>query len=172
MKWKIGSSFYRGHHLSLHSSYHHLLEPAASAAATRPLLLAAGLYGASSLAIPPPIPPPCPPIPGIASLTGGYDHENRRSASNGGGGPLDLSHLTSASAHQPPTSEAGGGNGGGGGGKIPRPTSMHSILGLQKSAGNKLLFTLRTFKKLLYLSYLSPLFCQKFTELVLISVLM
>jgi hypothetical protein len=111
-------------------------------------LLAAGLYGASSLAIPPPIPPPCPPIPGIAALTGGYDHENRRSASNGGGGPLDLSHLTSASAHQPPTSEAGGGNGGGsGGGKIPRPPSMHSILGLQKS-GNKLLFTLRTFRKL------------------------
>ena len=39
-------------------------------------------------------------------------------------------------------SGGGGGNGGGGGGgKIPRPTSMHSILGLQKSAGNKFLFT-------------------------------
>ena len=64
---------------------------------------------------------------------------------------MDLSHLTSASAHQPPTSEADGGGNGGGGGKIPRATSMHSILGLQKSAGNKLLFTLRTLKETIYI---------------------
>ena len=109
-----------------------MLDPA-SAAATRPLLLAAGLYGASSLALPPPIPPP-PPIPGISSLTSGNEHE-RRSASNGG--PLDLSHLT-ASAQPQTVSEviANASGNGGGGGKMPRASSMHSLLGLQKSAGN------------------------------------
>ena len=130
---KLGS-FYRPPPFT---SYHHLLADPASAAATRPLLLAAGLYGASSLAIPPPIPPP-PPIPGIASIASGNEHE-RRSASTGG--PLDLSHLT-ASAQSQSMSEAmrehvSGNSAGGAGGKLPRATSMHSLLGLQKSSGNK-----------------------------------
>ena len=113
-----------------------MLDPA-SAAATRPLLLAAGLYGASSLALPPPIPPP-PPIPGISTLTSGNEHE-RRSASNGG--PLDLSHLTSSA--QPQTvSEVIANASGNGGGKMARTSSMHSLLGLQKSAGNNFVHSL------------------------------
>ncbi len=61
----------------------------------RPLLLAAGLYGASSLALPPLPPPP--------SLAPGSLSSDRNRAVTSVSGPLDLSHLaavTSASGQQ------------------------------------------------------------------------
>ena len=115
--WFINVDFFRPPPLT---SYHHLLDPA-----SRPLLLA-GLYGASSLGLPPPIPPPPTAI-----------SEERRSS----GGPLDLSNLNATSSS---ISSENGGNGGNSasnvasvaGGKINTATSMHSFLGLHKSAGN------------------------------------
>jgi hypothetical protein len=64
----------------------------------RPLLLAAGLYGASSLALPP-LPPPPSLAPGSLSSSVG----DRNRAVTSVSGPLDLSHLaavTSASGQQ------------------------------------------------------------------------
>ena len=120
-------SFYRPPPLT---SYHHLLaDPASASAATRPLLLAAGLYGATSLSLPaPPIPPP-PPIPGIASS------EDRRGTSSGG--PLDLSHLASSASHHSLNAAANGVDlGANGGGKLGTAASVHSLLQLHKSAGD------------------------------------
>ena len=126
-------SFYRPPPLT---SYHHLLDPA-SAAATRPLLLAAGLYGANSLALPPPIPPP-PHVPASILPT---SNEDRRAPSCGTatGGPLDLSHLASNHHHVPGLDNCNGAVGGGSGamGKLPSAASVHSFLQLHKSAGIK-----------------------------------
>ena len=131
-------SFYRPPPLT---SYHHLLDPA-SAAATRPLLLAAGLYGANSLALPPPIPlSPHAPTASILPTS----NEDRRASSCGTlatGGPLDLSHLASNHHHQthhhiPGLDNCNGALGGGAGsvGKLPSAASVHSFLQLHKSAG-------------------------------------
>ena len=130
-------SFYRPPPLT---SYHHLLaDPASASAATRPLLLAAGLYGATSLSLPaPPIPPP-PPIPGITA-------DDRRVGTSSGG-PLDLSHLASSASS--PNANGGvdlGANGGPAvaGGKLGTAASVHSLLQLHKSAGENLFKFLRT----------------------------
>ena len=106
-----------------------MADPASASAATRPLLLAAGLYGATSLSLPaPPIPPP-PPIPGIASS------EDRRGTSSGG--PLDLSHLASSASHHSLNAAANGVDlGANGGGKLGTAASVHSLLQLHKSAGD------------------------------------
>ena len=121
-------SFYRPPPLT---SYHHLLaDPASASAATRPLLLAAGLYGATSLSLPaPPIPPP-PPIPGVASS------EDHRRVGTSSGGPLDLSHLASSVTSHSLNAANGVDLGANGGGKLGTAASVHSLLQLHKSAGD------------------------------------
>ena len=128
-------SFYRPPPLT---SYHHLLaDPASASAATRPLLLAAGLYGATSLSLPaPPIPPPPPPIPGITAAA-----EDRRVGTSSGG-PLDLSHLASSASSPNANGVDLGANGGPAvaGGKLGTAASVHSLLQLHKSAGEDFSF--------------------------------
>ena len=72
------------------SPYHHLLDPAAS----RPFLLAAGLYGALP---PPPPPPPPPPVPAFTPLST-PDSPLSSPSTPVTTSALDLSHLAASNS--------------------------------------------------------------------------